>query len=182
MQQIDEQERRLSYALARIGAVLESLSEPPPAGMVQDGEEGDSAADVEIARLRRLLDEAQDRQSDFADRLETGRERQAATIATMEARMASLSAQTDAQAIEIQRLRMVNVQLREALRGLREALTGGVADAGQINRAMQAELEAWRIARTSEAADLDALIDVLDPLVAAAGLRPSDPETERHDA
>ncbi len=132
-----------------------------------DGEP-DSAAAVEAALLRRKLAEAEAAAADMAARVDVMRERQAATVATLEARLASLSQQVDAQGIESQRLRMVNVQLREALRGLREALTDGIADAGQINRALQAEVEALRAARQGEAAELDALLAALEPHVAAA--------------
>jgi hypothetical protein len=160
MQQIDEQERRLAAALARIGAAADRLAEPAPAGLpVPDGEP-DSAEAVEAAMLRRKLAEAEATAADLAARVDVMRERQA--------RLASLTQQVDAQGIESQRLRMVNVQLREALRGLREALTDGIADAGQINRALQAEVEALRAARQGEAAEIESLLAALEPHVAAA--------------
>jgi molybdopterin converting factor small subunit len=172
MQQIDEQERRLAAALARIGAAAERLAEPPPAGAAATAGEPDSAAEVEAAMLRRKLAEAEARlaevSAEVAARDATLRERQAATVATLEARVAALTQQIDAQGIESQRLRMVNVQLREALRGLREALTDGMADAGQINRALQAEVDAMHAARQSEAAELEALLAALGPKVQAA--------------
>jgi chromosome segregation ATPase len=168
MQQIDEQERRLAAALARIGAAADRLAEPAPAGLpVPDGEP-DSAEAVEAAMLRRKLAEAEATAADLAARVDVMRERQAATVATLEARLASLTQQVDAQGIESQRLRMGNVQLREALRGLREALTDGIADAGQINRALQAEVEALRAARQGEAAEIESLLAALEPHVAAA--------------
>lgn len=168
MQQIDEQERRLAAALARIGAAAERLLEPPAAGTVAAANEPDSAAEVEAAMLRARLAEAEAQVADLAALDATLRERQGATVATLEARVAALTQQIDAQGIESQRLRMVNVQLREALRGLREALSEGMADAGQINRALQAEVDAMHAARQSEAAELDALLAALGPKVQAA--------------
>lgn len=168
MQQIDEQERRLAAALARIGAAAERLLEPPAAGTVAAANEPDSAAEVEAAMLRARLAEAEAQVADLAALDANLRERQGATVATLEARVAALTQQIDAQGIESQRLRMVNVQLREALRGLREALSEGMADAGQINRALQAEVDAMHAARQSEAAELDALLAALGPKVQAA--------------
>jgi hypothetical protein len=167
MQQIDDQERRLAAALARIGAAAERLAEPPVAAAAAAQGEPDSAAEVEAALLRRKLAEAEARAGELAGQLDVLRERQSATVATLEARVTGLTQQIDAQGIESQRLRMVNVQLREALRGLREALSGGVADAGQINRALQAELDAMRAARQSEAAELEALLGAIDAQVGA---------------
>ena len=61
------------------------------------------------------------------------------------------------------RMRKTMVQLRENLRGLRRAQAANVADPEQINRAMQAEIEAMRVARLSEVAELDEIISELTP-------------------
>jgi chromosome segregation ATPase len=166
MTQIDDHERRLAAALARIGAALEQGAEPGADATTPEAP--DSAAEVEAARLTRALDEARAENAALAARLDLARDRQAATVATLETRVASLTQQIDAQGIEVQRLRMVNVQLREALRSLREALTDGVTDAGQINRALQAENEAMRAARQIETSELDRLLAALEPHVAEA--------------
>ena len=167
MTEIDEHERRLLAALARIGAAVDRMAEPGPASS-HPADTPDSAAEVEVARLTRAVQDAQSDNAALTGRLELARERQAATVATLEARVASLTQQIDTQGIEVQRLRMVNVQLREALRSLREALTDGVTDAGQINRAMQAEIEAMRAARQIETSELDRLLAALDPHVTQA--------------
>lgn len=182
MQTIDDPERRLSAAMARIAAAAERLMEPPAAGGAAP--EPDTAAEVEIARLSRVLDEAQGRNADLIAQIATVRERHSATSATLEGRLAEQSARIDGQAVELQRLRQVNVQLREALRSLREALEGGAADAGQINRALQAELDALRAARRSEVADLDLLLAALDPLLEGADREaaPAPQDTEADDA
>lgn len=165
MQTIDDPERRLSAALARISAAAERLIEPPAAGGAAPEPEPDTAAEVEIARLARALDEAQAQNAGLSAQIAAARDRHAATSATLEARLAEHSARIDGQAVELQRLRQVNVQMREALRSLREALEGGVADAGQINRALQAELDGLRALRRAEVADLDLLLAALDPLL-----------------
>lgn len=168
MSQIDEHERRLAAALARIGAAAERLAEAPPDGMASAAEAPDSAAEVEAARLARMLEDARAETAEVQRRMETARDRQAATVATLEARIAALTQQIDSQGIEMQRLRMVNVQLREALRALRESLAGGVAEPAQFNRALQAEVEALRTARAIEIAELDTLLAALEPHLTAA--------------
>lgn len=182
MSQIDEHERRLAAALARIGAAAERLAEAPPDGAA--AEAPDSAAEVEAARLARLLEEARAETAEVQRRMDTARDRQAATVATLEARIAALTQQIDSQGIEVQRLRMLNVQLREALRALRESLAAGVAEPAQINRALQAEVEALRTARAIEVAELDTLLAALEPHVTAAEARadaPADPDPAPED-
>lgn len=164
MQNLDDHERRLSAAMARIIAASDRLMEPPPAASQPDAE-NDTASEVEIARLARALDEALEQNAALSGELASARERRAASNGTLEARLAEQATRIDAQAVALQRMRMVNVQMREALRSLREALEGGVADAGQINRALQAELDGLRAVRRAEVADLDLLLAALDPLL-----------------
>lgn len=177
MQDIQDHERRLSVALSRISAAVQRLSEPLPAAQHAKMTEFDSASEVEIAQLGRVLDETRAENEAMRHYIEAELARATAAPAAdklaaenkaLESKAAALSAQLDGQSLEVQRLRMVNVQLREALRGLREALEGGVADAGQINRAMQAELESMRIARQIEGSEIDMLLDALEPLVSGA--------------
>jgi hypothetical protein len=184
MAQTEELERRIASALGRIGAAALALAEAPPQVVETIVEtvvervvevpapapevDADSVAGAEIARLRAELDAQASLNAQLDDRVRLIRERQDATVATLETRIGSLTAQLDAQGNEVQRLRMVNVQLREAMRGLREALTEGMADPGAINRAMLAELEALRATRMAEMAEMDEILAALDPLVAAA--------------
>ena len=185
MQQIDEQERRLAAALTRIATAAAGLgplrAELP---LAAPGPAGDDAEDDAHAALRHALAEAQARAEALDQEMAILRERQVSTVATLEARIAALTQQIDAQGVESQRLRMVNVQLREALRGLREALSDGAADSGQINRALQAEVESMRSTRQIEAAELETLLSALEPHVARAeaerAAAPS--ETESSDA
>lgn len=177
MQDIQDHERRLSVALSRISAAVQRLSEPLPAAQQAQLTEFDSASEVEIAQLGRALEETRAENEAMRAYIEAELTR-ASGAPALEGKIAALTAQLDGQGLEVQRLRMVNVQLREALRGLREALEGGVADAGQINRAMQAELDAMRTARQIEGSEIDMLLDALEPLVsdaeaAAAGDAPA---------
>ncbi len=158
MQDIERHEGRLSAALQRIGTALEQLAAPPAADPA-------SAAGVELGRLSGLLEEARAQNSQLSDRLATLRERHQSGLATLEGRITALTGQIDAQGLEMQRLRTVNVQLREAMRALRDGLSAGISDPAQINRALQAEVEALHVTRQIETAELDQLLAALEPLV-----------------
>ncbi|MEZ5756239.1 MAG: hypothetical protein R3D90_16290 [Paracoccaceae bacterium] len=76
-----------------------------------------------------------------------------------------MTAQLDVQGLEMHRMRKTVVQLRENLRGLRRAQAANLADPEQINRAMMAELEAVRVTRLSEVAEMDEILSELTPLI-----------------
>ena len=65
-------------------------------------------------------------------------------------------------------MRRANAQLAEACAALREANAEGVGDAGLINAALQAELDAVHAARRADVAEADAILSVLTPLVPTA--------------
>lgn len=70
---------------------------------------------------------------------------------------------------EVQRLRAANAALSESNAALRAANAQGVGDASLINEAMQVELDGLRAARAVDAAETEALIATLTPLLDAAG-------------
>ncbi len=157
MQNLGELERRITDALNRIGAGLESL-----------GTSAASSDDGALARLQAEL--AAERETSAALRRELGAARSAAPAAILDgdeaalrARIEQMTRQLDVQGLEMNRMRKTMVQLRENLRGLRRAQAANLADPEQINRAMQAEIEAMRVARLSEVAELDEIISELTP-------------------
>lgn len=168
MQDIQEHERRLASALARIGAAVERLVEAPPAAQLAAEPEADSAAEVEIIRLTRALEAKQAETAALQNQIAHLQSERADDANAAVAELSAGRKLIAEQGIELQRLRRVNLQLRDALRGLREALEGGVADAAGINLALAAELEAMRTARQIDASEIDLLLDALEPLVADA--------------
>lgn len=168
MQDFEEQERRLMAALGRLGSAMERLTEAPTAAQTEAADTLDSAAEVEIARLSQLLESARADKAALEARVEQAGARQAETLVTLQERSAGLAAQVEAQSADLQKLRQVNIQLREALRGLRGALSAGVADAQLINEALLAEVEEMRAARQVETNEIDALLRAVEPLVAPA--------------
>jgi hypothetical protein len=158
MADIVELERRIAAALDRIGRGLDGLAEArvravPEAPMLVDAlpegaEAAEGPADAALADLRASLAAAA--------------EREAMLRAEYQQRVDRLGHQLDVQGLELQRMRKTAVTLREELRRLREAAASGLADPGQVNRAMLAELDAMRAVRLSELAELDELSAALD--------------------
>ncbi|WP_138923547.1 hypothetical protein [Sulfitobacter sp. BSw21498] len=94
-----------------------------------------------------------------------------AELATAQAQNSSADAartQTEKLDMELQRVRRANAQLADACAALREANAEGVGDAGLINAALQAELDAVHAARRADVAEADAILSVLTPLVPTA--------------
>ena len=71
---------------------------------------------------------------------------------------------------ELRQLQKANEQLRDTIAELRAAAEAGVANPELLNRATEAELEALRAARATDAAEAHAVLARLEPLLARANL------------
>lgn len=181
---IIELERRITAALSRIGAGIDKLAEAP--GAAEPG--ADTALheaelrskDAEIVRLRTALEAEKRRTAELesdvekaalaaqvpgADRLRSGRDREAMTPGQLEEKVDKMTRQLDVQGLELQRMRKSTIQLREHLRVLHEAAAEGTAEPHLINKAMLAELESLRATRHTETAEMDEIIAELAPLI-----------------
>lgn len=161
---VEEFERRIAAALARIGEGLARAQVPPAGGGDTAG--GDGAA--EVAALRAALDEERTANAQLEERLRGLRDRhearEAALIADRDAARAQL-ADLDA---ALQSLRQSQAELSETVAQLRGALAAEVAEPDLVNRAMQAEIDGLRALRGADAAEVDAVIAELRPLIEAA--------------
>jgi hypothetical protein len=166
MQDLAELERRIAAALQRIGDGIEAIATAtspdaePPAD--QDGRVAELSAALAAEReanaaLRAQIDEMQVSAPMAVD--------VPADAADFQARIDKMTAQLDVQGLEMQRMRKTVVQLRENLRGLRRSQAANLADPEQINRAMVAELEAMRVTRLSEVAEMDEILSEITPLI-----------------
>lgn len=206
MKDLAELERRITAALARIGAGIDQLQAPP--AMDQTSPEPAEADTAELDLLRAALEAeravstelraalalaaatqeaadaaraeavaaedaapgSEDSDAEIAGMEDAGAEQAGAEVAAVEdtaallARIEDLTRQVDVQGLELQRMRQSSIQLRETLRALREQASEGV-EAHLINRAMLAELEALRAARSSETAELGAILAELAPIL-----------------
>lgn len=165
MQDLAELERRIAAALQRIGDGIEAVTaEPPPA-------EDAAAKDDIIADLTAALEAERQANADLRAQLEEAQSAAPMAVdvpadaADLQARLDRMTAQLDVQGLEMQRMRKTVVQLRENLRGMRRSQAANLADPDQINRAMMAELEAMRVTRLSEVAEMDEILSELTPLI-----------------
>lgn len=162
MSDIAELERRLTAALDRIGAGLESLDGAPAAP------EEPAADPAEVTQLREELEAERTAVAQLEERVRALRtqmdEREAEVRAEIEA--AQVAAR-DGNAQLTQARRTVQM-LQEALDKLRAAAETGVVEPHMINQAMQSELEGLRVMRATDRAELDAVLDALEPHVKEA--------------
>ena len=138
MQELVELERRIAAALDRIGRGIEGLApEVPAAQPVADP--------AEVTQLREALEEERFINAQLTEKLRAAREKAVTgqTQALLAAKVERMTKQLDVQGLELQRMRKTVVQLRETLRALREAVSGGLPDAAFADgSAAQAESEA----------------------------------------
>lgn len=153
MSQIEELQSRITSALDRISQGLETRS----------GEEGADASELEA--LRQQLDDERIASAQLEERVKRMKDKleaaEAETNKSMEEHRASLTALDG----ELQSLRRANSQLRDNNKALREANEAGVAEPHLINKAMLAELEGLRAARTADRAEADAVMGELNRLL-----------------
>jgi hypothetical protein len=163
MTDIAELERRFAEAIDRLDGALAALAAPRPAAAAS----APAAESPEVAALAEALETERTANAQLTERVRAIRERQDAMVGALERRVETLTAQLDAAGIEAQRLRKVNVQLRETVRTLREAAAAGATEPHLINKAMLAELDALRAARQAEMVEMEDILAALDPLIAA---------------
>jgi septal ring factor EnvC (AmiA/AmiB activator) len=159
MPTIAELERRITAALDRIGQGLDRLpaAQEPPAP--QEAPSGD------VAALQEALETERGALAQMAVRLRVIKERENKTKSELEARIAELTETRDQQGLELQRLRKTVAQLRDTLTAQNEAVRAGVTEPQVINKSLLAELEALRVQRRSESAEIEAILTALVPLI-----------------
>ncbi|WP_323715762.1 hypothetical protein [Paracoccus aminovorans] len=147
---LNASEKRLAAALDRIDRLIDRAVRPGP----EDGA-GESGLDDSRAENRRLSQE-----------LAALHERQSATLAACEARLAEAHERLVAAGQEAARLSAANEDLARANRALIDA-----ADLPQdeARRALEAEIESLRAARAAEMAQMGDIIDTLDRMAGADG-------------
>lgn len=146
MSDISELERRLSAALERISKA--------------------SAARAE-AGLQTALDSEKATNAELEERVAALKDRQDGQVAKLTARVASQQDQLLKLDAELQQLRASNAQLRELNGQLRETVTTGLAPE-LIDKAVTAEIEALQAQRSADAAEVDAILAELQPLIEEA--------------
>lgn len=174
MTQINELQHRITAALDRVAQGVAKLEERAAQAVpAAPSEPGIDPA--EVARLQDALDEEKLANAQLEERVrklhETHRkELEAAKAAAAAASSGPAAPVIDVSALDLdlQRLRQSNEMLRATNEELRRALSENVGEPHLINKAMLAELEGLRAARSVEAAETRAIIASLTPLLEAA--------------
>lgn len=151
MSDIGALESRITAALDRIRQGLDA-----PSGQV--------AADP---ALQAALEEERAQNAELVERVRLLKERQDTQVATLTQRAETQSKHLMKLDEELQQLRASNVQLRDMNAKLRAAVTTGLAPELH-DAALQAELEALNAQRSADAAEVDAILDELKPLIEEA--------------
>ncbi len=148
MSDISALENRITAALDRIRQGLDSGS-------------------GKCAELQEALDKERAANAELVERVSALKERQDTQVASLTARVETQRAQLMKLDDELQQLRTSNVLLRKMNTTLRETVTKGLAPEVH-DAAVAAEIEALNVQRSADAAEVDAILAELQPLIAEA--------------
>ncbi|WP_305970325.1 MULTISPECIES: hypothetical protein [unclassified Mameliella] len=161
---------QLERALAEARAEVDT--EPAPVAAPETEPEATPTDALEVTELEEALEDEKMANAQLEERLRVLRAR----LADLEAQSAEAPEPETAPSPEalialdeqLQDLRAANEELIAANTALREANAQGVGDPELINRGLQAELDAMRTMRATDAAETGAVIEALGPLLAEA--------------
>lgn len=156
----------LQELAGRIGSALDRADAGFEAILDKVG--GEAAAPVdsgELDSLRAELEEERTVTAQLQERIKGLRQKQEEHIARLSAQLEDQSRAGAHLDQELQRLLKANEALRASNQALRDAATQGVAEPHLINKAMLSELEGMRAARGVEAAEAEAIMAGLKPLL-----------------
>ncbi|AGI68407.1 hypothetical protein OAN307_c28390 [Octadecabacter antarcticus 307] len=167
MSEFPQLEMRITTALERIKTGLDGLSVPPPLITSQPDSDGVDAGALaaQVAELGAKLDEEQTANAQLEERVKLLKDRQDGKLAKLESNVDAGRARSARMDRELQRLRQMNAELRDINVQLREAVSDGVSEPHLVNKAMLAELEALRATRAADAAEMDAILQELTPII-----------------
>ena len=168
MSDIPQLEQRITAALDRIRRGVEAAPAGGETGAQVGGVSGDQADDQvrdQVRDLTEKLAEEKTANAQLEERVRLLKERQDGKLAELESNVEAGRTRAARMDRELQRLRQVNAELRSNNAALREALAAGVSEPHLVNKAMLAELEALRATRAADAAEMDAILDELTPII-----------------
>lgn len=122
------------------------------------------AAATGDATLQAALDDERATNAEMVERVRILKDRQDTQVASLTARVDTQRSQLQKLDAELQQLRASNVQLREMNTKLREAVTSGLAPELH-SQAVASEIAALHAQRSADAAEIDAILTELKPLI-----------------
>ena len=165
MSDISDLEQRILLALDRIGNKLASHQPPDTLvgalGHLAPGEQ----SSIEVDVLKAELEAESSANAQLTERVRAIKDKQENLLSGLERKVAQLSQLLDQQGSELQRQRLMNVSLTRANQRLSDALRDGLSDPELLNQTMATELEAMRVARASELAEMEEIMAELRPLI-----------------
>jgi chromosome segregation ATPase len=168
MSEISEYETRITAALERIGRAVATVEEQAPAAA---GGIATEEMMAEMGRLQEALETERDTNAQLEERVKAIHQTQQSHVASLEEEVETLRNQLMVHDGETQKLRRVNVQLRDNNQALRDANMQAMADPALVNTALMNELEALKAGREADMAELGAIRDELRPIIEAAAPR-----------
>lgn len=160
MSDIQALEGRITAALDRIRYSTERLAQPVAAPI------GDQTQELEA--LRAQLEDERTANAQLEERVKILHDREEQGASQVQSSLAEKTAALAGMEAEIERLRASNAELQEMNSTLRTAASEGAASAELINRATLAEVEALTAQRSADAAEIDAILGALKPLIEEA--------------
>ena len=175
MSEIAQFETRISAALDRIrtaakaahaaGDVPDEAVDQPTAPDAAPAPAAATAQDADLVELRRQLDEERTANAQLEERVKALKQRQDGKLSDLEGAVKAGRKRATEMDRELQRLRQVNAELREINDQLRQAVEAGLSEPHLVNKAMMAELDALRATRAADAAEMDAILGELRPIL-----------------
>lgn len=171
MSQIEELQGRIAAALDRIGQGLDRVSDA-----------GGGADPAEIETLRQELEDERLANEQLKERIKVLKTRREGLEAELEAARQESAETIGKVDSSLQGLREANDKLRDINVKLREANEAGVGEPHLINKAMMAELEALRAARSADRAEAEAVYSELSAAVETAGTAETPAQDQSEEA
>lgn len=165
MSDISDLEQRILLALDRIGNRVASHQTPDPFAATLGHLAPPEQSSIEVDVLRAELEAERSANAQLTERVRAIKDKQENLLSGLERKVAQLSQLLDQQGSELQRQRLINVSLTRANQRLSDALREGLSDPDLLNQTMVTELEAMRVARASELAEMEEIMAELRPLI-----------------
>ncbi|HQY43367.1 MAG TPA: hypothetical protein PK450_04235 [Paracoccaceae bacterium] len=164
MDDVTELERRIMYALERIGTAVDQW---PEAGFGSSAVAATPVGEtsIELDVLKAELEAERSANAQLTERVRAIKDKQENMVSALERKAARLGEQLDQLGAELQRQRRLNADLTHVNQALSDAARGGLSDPSLLNQALSTEVEALRAARASEMAEVAEILSELKPLI-----------------
>ena len=163
MDDVTELERRILYALERIGAGVDQWGAGRGQERTGAAEPVETSIDLDV--LRAELEAERSANAQLTERVRAIKDKQENMLTALERKSARLAEQLDQLGAELQRQRLLNGDLTRINQALSDAALSGLPDPALVSDALRTEVEALRAARATEMAEVAEILSELKPLI-----------------